>query len=127
MSQLIEVDILKCINSANHVLPLLAQILLCRLKMVSETSVLECNLNLIVASQIWCYSLLLLNIQNLFRSWKKLRLLMYSYFFPPDRSMKISNFSKTFHTIFFVKFSTVIIRPNVLLPAQWHPSRSTGI
>ena len=37
------------------------------------------------------------------------------HFFSPDRSMKISNISKT---EFFTKFITVILRPNVLLRAQ---------
>ena len=41
-------------------------------------------------------------------------------FFSPDLSMKISNFSKSVHTI-SIKFSIVtIIHPKVLLRAQWH-------
>ena len=47
-------------------------------------------------------------------------------FFPPDLSMKISNLSNTFHTI-FIKFSTVFLRPKVLPRAKWHRNRMTEI
>ena len=48
-------------------------------------------------------------------------------FFSPSISMKISNFSKTLHTI-RTKFSTtVIIHPKGPLRAQWHQNRTAGM
>ena len=43
-------------------------------------------------------------------------------FFSPDLFMKISNFSKTVHTI-FTKFCTVILHPKGPLRAQRHQNR----
>ena len=46
-------------------------------------------------------------------------------FFSPDLFMKISNFSKTVHTI-FTKLCTVILHPNGPLRVQRHQNRITG-
>ena len=48
------------------------------------------------------------------------------FFFSPDLLIKISNFSKTVHTI-FVKFCRVILHPNGRLRAQRHQNRMTGM
>ena len=58
---------------------------------------------------------------------KNFRLLMqsccfFSCFFSPDLFMKISNFSKTVHTI-FTKFCTVILHPKGPLRVQRHQNR----
>ena len=58
---------------------------------------------------------------------KKFRLLMQSCrFFSPNILMKISNFSKTVHTI-FIKFCTVILHLKGVLCAHKHRNRMTGI
>ena len=58
---------------------------------------------------------------------KNFRLLMQSCcFFSTDLFMKISNFSKTVHTI-FIKFCTVILHPKGPLRVQWHQNRMTGL
>ena len=48
------------------------------------------------------------------------------FFFSPDLFMKISNFSKTVHTI-VIKFCKVILHPKEHLRAQRHFNRMTGI
>ena len=47
---------------------------------------------------------------------------MQSYLFSPDLSIKISNFSESSRSIHMIsiKLSTVILRPKVLMRAQWH-------
>ena len=58
---------------------------------------------------------------------KNFRLLMQSCcFFSPDLFMKISNFSKTVHTI-FTKFCTVILHPKGPLRVQRHQNRMAGM
>ena len=62
---------------------------------------------------------------------KNFRLLMQSccfffVFFSPDLFMKISNFSKTVHTI-FTKFCTVILHPKGPLRLQRHQNRKAGM
>ena len=57
---------------------------------------------------------------------KKFRLLMQSCRFSPDLFMKISNFSKTVHTI-FTKFCTVILHPKGPLRVQRHQNRMAGM
>ena len=47
-------------------------------------------------------------------------------FFSPDLPMKMSNFSKSVHTI-SIEFCTVIIHPKVLLRAQLFQNFITGI
>ena len=47
-------------------------------------------------------------------------------FFSPDLFMKISNFSKTVHTI-FINFCTVTLHPKGPLRAQWHQNRMAGM
>ena len=47
-------------------------------------------------------------------------------FFSTDLSKKISNFSKTIHTI-FIKLCTFILHPNGPLRARWHQNRVTGM
>ena len=47
-------------------------------------------------------------------------------FFSPDLFMKISNFSKTVHTI-FTKFCTVILHPKGPLRVQRHQNRMAGM
>ena len=47
-------------------------------------------------------------------------------FFSPDLFMKISNFSKTVHTI-FTKFCPVILHPKGLLRVQRHQNRMAGM
>ena len=42
--------------------------------------------------------------------------------FSPDLSMKVSNFSKTVHTM-TIKSFTVFMHPKVLLRAKWHQNR----
>ena len=70
-------------------------------------------------------------IQNQFFRWRKKFLTTYaivsfscSFFSRPF--MKISNFSKTFHTI-LIKFCTVILHPKRPLRAQTHQNRTTGM
>ena len=59
---------------------------------------------------------------------KNFRLLMQSccFFFSPDLFMKISNFSKTVHTI-FTKCCTVILHPKGPLRVQRHQNRMAGM
>ena len=47
-------------------------------------------------------------------------------FFSPALFMKISNFSKTVHTI-FTKSCTVILHQIRVLYVQWHQNRMTGM
>ena len=63
----------------------------------------------------------------IFRSRKKFSttyaiVLFFFVFFSPDLFMKISNFSKTVHTI-FTKFCTVILHPKGPLRVQRHQNR----
>ena len=62
----------------------------------------------------------------LFRSRKKFSTTYAIVFFSPDLFKKISNFSKTVHTI-FIKFCTVILHPKGPLRAQRHQNRMTGM
>ena len=67
----------------------------------------------------------------LFRSRKKFSttyaiVLFFFVFFSPDLFMKISNFSKTVHTI-FTKFCTVILHPKGPLRVQRHQNRMAGM
>ena len=68
---------------------------------------------------------------QLFRSRKKFSttyaiVLFFLFFFSPDLFMKISNFSKTVHSI-FTKFCTVILHPKGPLRVQRHQNRMTGM
>ena len=66
-------------------------------------------------------------LYSLFRSRKNFLLLMQSWrFFSPDLFMKISNFSKTVHTI-FMKFCTTIPHPKGPLRARSHQNCMTGM
>ena len=54
------------------------------------------------------------------------RVVFFCCFFSPDFFMKISNFSKTVHTI-FTKFCTVILHPKGPLRVQRHQNRMAGM
>ena len=65
--------------------------------------------------------------KSIFRSRKNFSttyaiVLFFFCFFSPDLFMKISNFSKTVHTI-FTKFCTVILHPKGPLRVQRHQNR----
>ena len=67
------------------------------------------------------------SLMPVFRSRKKFSttyaiVLFFLFFFSPDLFMKISNFSKTVHTI-FTKFCTVILHPKGPLRVQRHQNR----
>ena len=61
-----------------------------------------------------------------FRSREKFSTTYAIVFFSPDLFMKISNFSKTVHTI-FTKFCTVILHPKGPLRVQRHQNRMAGM
>ena len=66
---------------------------------------------------------------SFFRSRKKFSTtyaIVRAVFFSPDLFMKISNFSKTVHTI-FTKFCTVILHPKGPLRVQRHQNRMAGM
>ena len=68
-----------------------------------------------------------IHTSRFFRSRKKFSttyaiVLFFFVFFSPDLFMKISNFSKTVHTI-FTKFCTVILHPKGPLRVQRHQNR----